>query len=61
MLTACEKGCVDIVLCKSQSRFSRDMEAIENIFAANSLKNTSAYGIIDSSNQKHHESRSVIL
>lgn len=29
MLTDCEKGCIDIVLCKSQSRFSRDMEVIE--------------------------------
>lgn len=29
MLEACEKNKVDIVLCKSQSRFSRDMEIIE--------------------------------
>lgn len=29
MLEECEKGNVDIVLCKSQSRFSRDMEIIE--------------------------------
>ena len=29
MLSDCESGLVDIVLCKSQSRFSRDMEVIE--------------------------------
>ena len=29
MLEDCEKGLVDIVLCKTQSRFSRDMEIIE--------------------------------
>lgn len=29
MLTDCEKGKINIVLCKSQSRFSRDMEVIE--------------------------------
>lgn len=29
MLRDCEKGRIDIVLCKSQSRFSRDMEMIE--------------------------------
>ena len=29
MLEECEKGNVDIVLCKTQSRFSRDMEVIE--------------------------------
>jgi DNA invertase Pin-like site-specific DNA recombinase/uncharacterized LabA/DUF88 family protein len=29
MLTDCEHGQIDIVLCKSQSRFSRDMEVIE--------------------------------
>ena len=29
MLEECEKGNVDIVLCKTQSRFSRDMEIIE--------------------------------
>lgn len=29
LIKACENGDVDIVLCKSQSRFSRDMEVIE--------------------------------
>lgn len=29
MLADCEKGKIDIVLCKSQSRFSRDMEIVE--------------------------------
>lgn len=29
MLADCERGKIDIVLCKSQSRFSRDMEVIE--------------------------------
>ena len=29
MLTDCENGKIDIVLCKTQSRFSRDMEIIE--------------------------------
>ena len=29
MIEECEKGEVDIVLCKTQSRFSRDMEVIE--------------------------------
>ena len=29
MLEECEKGNVDIVLCKTQSRFSRDMEIVE--------------------------------
>lgn len=29
LIEACENGKVDIVLCKSQSRFSRDMEIIE--------------------------------
>jgi N-acetylmuramoyl-L-alanine amidase CwlD len=29
MLADCERDCIDVVLCKSQSRFSRDMEVIE--------------------------------
>ena len=29
LLSDCEKGRIDVVLCKSQSRFSRDMEVIE--------------------------------
>ena len=29
MLSDCEKGFINVVLCKSQSRFSRDMEVIE--------------------------------
>lgn len=29
LIKDCEKGLIDIVLCKSQSRFSRDMEIIE--------------------------------
>ena len=29
MLRDCEEGKVDIVLCKTQSRFSRDMEIVE--------------------------------
>ena len=29
MITECEKGNVDIVLCKAQNRFARDMELIE--------------------------------
>ncbi|MCL1867152.1 MAG: recombinase family protein [Oscillospiraceae bacterium] len=29
LLSDCESGCIDVVLCKSQSRFSRDMEVIE--------------------------------
>lgn len=29
MLKDCENGVIDVVLCKSQSRFSRDMEVIE--------------------------------
>lgn len=30
MLSDCQKGLVDIVLCKTQSRFSRDMEVVEH-------------------------------
>ena len=29
LIKDCEKGLIDVVLCKSQSRFSRDMEIIE--------------------------------
>ncbi len=29
MLADCESGCINVVLCKSQSRFSRDMAVVE--------------------------------
>ena len=30
MILDCEKGYIDIVLCKTQSRFSRDIEVVEH-------------------------------
>ncbi len=38
MIKLCENGEVDIVLCKSQSRFSRDMEVIEKYLHRNFIE-----------------------
>lgn len=48
MLKDCEEGKVDIVLCKTQSRFSRDMEMIEKYIHGKFLEwNVRFVSIID--------------
>jgi len=48
MLSDCENGCVNIVLCKSQSRFSRDMEVIEKYIHNKFLEwNVRFIGVVD--------------
>ena len=37
LIEDCKNGLINIVLCKTQSRFSRDMEVVENIFTTSSL------------------------
>ena len=48
MLADCERGHIDIVLCKSQSRFSRDMEVIEKYIHNKFLEwNVRFIGVVD--------------
>lgn len=48
LLKDCENGYVDIVLCKSQSRFSRDMEVIEKYIHNKFIEwNVRFIGIVD--------------
>lgn len=48
MITDCENGFINIVLCKSQSRFSRDMEVIEKYIHNKFLEwNVRFIGIVD--------------
>ena len=48
MLADCEKGFINIVLCKSQSRFSRDMEVIEKYIHNKFLEwNVRFVGVVD--------------
>jgi DNA invertase Pin-like site-specific DNA recombinase len=48
MLADCEKGCIDIVLCKTQSRFSREMEVIEKYIHDKFLEwNVRFIGVVD--------------
>ncbi|MCL2638862.1 MAG: recombinase family protein [Oscillospiraceae bacterium] len=48
MLADCERGFIDIVLCKSQSRFSRDMEVIEKYIHNKFLEwNVRFIGVVD--------------
>lgn len=48
MLKDCENGYIDIVLCKSQSRFSRDMEVIERYIHNKFIEwNVRFIGVVD--------------
>lgn len=63
MITMCEKGKVDIVLCKSQSRFSRDMEVVEkylhNKFIEWGIRFVSIVDNADTSNKGNKKSRQI--
>lgn len=63
LIRDCENGKLDVVLCKSQSRFSRDMEVIEkylhNKFIEWSIRFISLSDNADTSNQGNKKSRQI--
>ena len=63
MLSDCENGRIDIVLCKTQSRFSRDMEVIErylhNKFIEWSVRFISIVDHADTSDEMNKKSRQI--
>lgn len=63
MIKMCENGEVDIVLCKSQSRFSRDMEVIEkflhNKFIEWDIRFVSIVDNADTSNKGNKKARQI--
>lgn len=63
MIKTCEKGNVDIVLCKSQSRFSRDMEIIEkylhNKFLEWNIRFISLVDNADTNNKGNKKARQI--
>lgn len=63
MIKACEEGKIDIVLCKSQSRFSRDLEIIEKYLHNKFLEwNIRFVGIVDNAdtdNKGNKKSRQI--
>ncbi len=63
LIADCEKGILDIVLCKSQSRFSRDMEIIEkylhNKFLEWNIRFISLSDNADTANAGNKKSRQI--
>ena len=63
LINDCENGKIDIVLCKSQSRFSRDMEVIERYFHNKFMEwNIRFIGIVDNvdtDNKGNKKSRQI--
>ena len=63
MIKACENGDVDIVLCKSQSRFSRDMEVVEkylhNKFVEWGVRFVSLVDNADTANKGNKKARQI--
>ncbi len=63
MIVSCQKGEIDIVLCKSQSRFSRDIEVIEkyihNKFLEWNVRFISLVDNIDTINEGNKKSRQI--
>ena len=63
MINLCKEGKVDIVLCKSQSRFSRDMEVIEkylhNKFLEWNIRFVSLVDNADTENMGNKKSRQI--
>lgn len=63
MLKDCEDGKIDIVLCKSQSRFSRDMELVEkyihNKFIEWNVRFVSLVDNADTENKGNKKSRQI--
>lgn len=63
LIRDCENGKLDVVLCKSQSRFSRDMEVIEkylhNKFIEWSIRFISLSDNADTSNRGNKKSRQI--
>lgn len=63
LIRDCENGKLDVVLCKSQSRFSRDMEVIEkylhNKFIEWNIRFISLSDNADTSNQGNKKSRQI--
>jgi DNA invertase Pin-like site-specific DNA recombinase len=64
MLAECEKGNIDIVLCKTQSRFSRDMSVIEKyihgLFLEWKVRFVSIVDNADSSNKGNKKARQIM-
>lgn len=63
MIQSCENGEVDIVLCKSQSRFSRDMEVVEkylhNKFIVWGVRFVSIIDNADTANKGNKKARQI--
>jgi len=63
LIKDCENGLIDIVLCKSQSRFSRDMEVIErylhNKFPLWDIRFISIVDNVDTDNKGNKKSRQI--
>ena len=63
LIKDCENGLVDIVLCKSQSRFSRDMEVIEkylhNKFLEWEIRFIGIVDNVDTDNKGNKKSRQI--
>ena len=63
MIKSCKNGEVDIVLCKSQSRFSRDVEVIEkyihNKFIEWNVRFISLIDNVDTSNKGNKKARQI--
>ena len=63
LLNDCEKGKINLVLCKSQSRFSRDMEVVEkylhNKFIAWGVRFVSIVDNADTSIESNKKSRQI--
>lgn len=63
MIKSCENGEIDIVLCKSQSRFSRDMEVVEkylhNKFLVWGVRFVSIVDNADTANKGNKKARQI--
>lgn len=63
LINDCKKGKIDIVLCKSQSRFSRDMEIIEkylhNKFIEWNIRFVSLVDHVDTEDKGNKKSRQI--
>lgn len=64
MIKECESGNIDIVLCKTQSRFTRDMELVEkylhNKFIEWNVRFISLVDSVDTSNKGNKKQRQII-
>jgi len=64
MIKECESGNIDIVLCKTQSRFTRDMELVEkylhNKFIEWNVRFISLVDGVDTSNKGNKKQRQII-